>query len=38
MRGFGASGKYTDVYAHFGITVDAIVEKARRAASVRRAA
>jgi transketolase len=31
MHGFGASGPYKDVYLHFGITADAIVEAAKRA-------
>ena len=29
MRTFGASGPQADVYAHFGITVAAVVEQAR---------
>jgi transketolase len=31
MNGFGASGPYKDVYAHFGITPEAVVEAAKRA-------
>ena len=30
MKGFGASGKATDLYKHFGITAEAIAETARR--------
>ncbi len=30
MSGFGASGEREDLFAHFGITVDAIVETVRR--------
>jgi len=30
MTGFGASGKATDLYKHFGITAEAIAEAARR--------
>jgi transketolase len=29
MSGFGASGPYKDVYAHFGITTDAVVKAAK---------
>ena len=28
MNGFGASAPYKELYAHFGITAEAIVEKA----------
>ena len=38
MRTFGASGPAGDVFRRFGITVDAIVAKAREIAAVRRAA
>jgi len=31
MHGFGASGPYKDVYAHFGITPEAVVEAAKSA-------
>jgi transketolase len=31
MHGFGASGPYKDVYLHFGITAEAIVQAAKRA-------
>jgi transketolase len=31
MHGFGASGPYKDVYAHFAITPEAVVEAAKRA-------
>ena len=31
MTGFGASGPYEDLYKHFGITAEAIVEKAEAA-------
>jgi transketolase len=31
MHGFGASGPYKDVYRHFAITPEAIVEAAKRA-------
>jgi transketolase len=27
MRGFGASAPYEDLYRHFGITADAVVEE-----------
>ena len=30
MTGFGASGKASDLYKHFGITAEAIAEAARR--------
>ena len=30
MKGFGASGKATDLYKHFGITAEAIAAEARR--------
>jgi transketolase len=30
MSGFGASGKYQDLYKHFGITADAIAAAAKR--------
>jgi transketolase len=30
MRSFGASGPQDAVYAHFGITIEAVVEQARR--------
>jgi transketolase len=29
MRDFGASGPFEELYAHFGITADAVVEQAR---------
>jgi len=29
MKGFGASGEISDLYAHFGITTEAVVEAAR---------
>jgi transketolase len=29
MSGFGASGPYKDVYAHFGVTTDAVVKAAK---------
>ena len=29
MSGYGASGPYDQVYKHFGITVDAVVEAAK---------
>ncbi|WGF86566.1 transketolase [Marinivivus vitaminiproducens] len=29
MRGFGASGKIEDLYPHFGITAEAVVERAK---------
>jgi transketolase len=32
MKGFGASGKASDLYKHFGITAEAIAEAARRLA------
>jgi transketolase len=32
MKGFGASGKATDLYKHFGITAEAIAAEARRLA------
>jgi transketolase len=28
MTGFGASGPYKELYAHFGITAEAVAEKA----------
>jgi transketolase len=31
MHGFGASGPYKAVYEHFGITPEAVVERARAA-------
>ena len=34
MTGFGASGKASDLYKHFGITAEAIAEAARRLAQV----
>ncbi|MEK7687049.1 MAG: transketolase [Pseudomonadota bacterium] len=33
MKGFGASGKATDLYKHFGITAEAIAAEARRLAN-----
>ncbi|MBY0324993.1 MAG: transketolase, partial [Reyranella sp.] len=33
MKSFGASGKATDLYKHFGITAEAIAEAARRLSS-----
>jgi transketolase len=33
MTGFGASAPYKDLYRHFGITVDAVVEAVRRRVS-----
>jgi len=27
MEGFGASGKYQDLYKHFGITVENVIKK-----------
>ncbi len=32
MTGFGASGPAAELYAHFGITAEAVAEKARAAA------
>ena len=36
MTGFGASGPYKELYEHFGITVDAVVEAARELLGARR--
>ena len=33
MKGFGASGKASDLYKHFGITAEAIAAEARRLAN-----
>ena len=38
MRGFGASAPAEDLFAHFGITAEAIVARAREATALPRAA
>jgi transketolase len=38
MRGFGASAPAKDLYAHFGITADALVDMARARLATRAAA